>query len=154
MSYEELVIKAEQDGVIVEEYSLQAHDGLCYNDLILIDKHLKTQAEKNCVLAEELGHYHTTVGNILNQKKVNNIKQESTARLWSYNHLIGLTGIIECYKKKCRNLHEMAERLEVTEEFLSEALRHYESKYGLCTKVDNYIVYFKPCLGVVELFED
>lgn len=60
MSYEELIIKAEQDGVIVEECNLQAHDGLCYNDLILIDKKLKTQVEKRCVLAEELGHYHTT----------------------------------------------------------------------------------------------
>lgn len=153
MSYEELIIKAEQDGVIVEECNLQAHDGLCYNDLILIDKKLKTQVEKRCVLAEELGHYHTTVGNILNQKHTSNIKQESIARLWSYNHLIGLTGIIECYKKKCTNLHEMAERLEVTEEFLSEAINCYESKYGLCTKVDNYIVYFKPCLGVIELFQ-
>lgn len=153
MSYEELVIKAEQDGVIVEEYNLQAHDGLCYNDLILIDKKLKTQVEKSCVLAEELGHYHTTVGNILNQKNINNVKQENIARLWSYNHLIGLTGIIECYKKKCTNLHEMAEHLDITEEFLSEALKRYESIFGLCKKVDNYIVYFKPCLGVVELYE-
>lgn len=154
-TYETLITEAEKENVIVKEkrFKKARGNGFIKGNKILINKDLDTQKEKACTLAEELGHYHTTVGNILNQIDVNNKKQEVTARLWSYNCLIGLTGIIECYKHKCTNLHEMAEHLSVSEQFLNEAIKHYESKYGLCTKVDNYIVYFKPCLGVVELYE-
>ena len=34
--------------------------------------------------------------------------------------------------------------IEVTEEYLKEALLCYKSKYGICTAVDNYIIYFEP----------
>ena len=42
----------------------------------------------------------------------------------------------------------MAEHLDVTEEFLKDALDAYLLKYGKCTVVDNYMVFFEP-LGVV-----
>lgn len=45
----------------------------------------------------------------------------------------------------------MAEYLEVTEEFLKDALKRYHQKYGVCTTVDNYIIYFEPALGVVKM---
>ena len=38
--------------------------------------------EKASVLAEELGHYYTTVGNILDQEDAGNRKQEHKARTW------------------------------------------------------------------------
>ena len=41
----------------------------------------------------------------------------------------------------------MAEHLDVTEEFLKDA---YLLKYGKCTVVDNYMVFFEP-LGVVDM---
>ena len=34
--------------------------------------------------------------------------------------------------------------LAATEEYLKEALLCYKSKYGICTTVDNYIIYFEP----------
>lgn len=40
--------------------------GLYFNGNIAIEKKL-TQTQKTCVLAEELGHHYTTVGNILDQ---------------------------------------------------------------------------------------
>ena len=43
----------------------------------------------------------------------------------------------------------MAEHLDVTEEFLKDALDAYLLKYGKCTVVDNYMVFFEP-LGVVK----
>lgn len=84
---------------------------------------------------------------------VSNRKQELEARFAAYNCFIGLLGIIQAYKNSCHNLHDMAEFLEVTEEFLSEALNCYRSKYGICTKLDNYIIYFEPNLGVMELLQ-
>lgn len=44
----------------------------------------------------------------------------------------------------------MAEHLDVTEEFLKDALDAYRLKYGKCTVVDNYMVFFEP-LGVVDM---
>ena len=118
---------------------------------IAINHTLTTNAEKNGILAEELGHYYTTHGNILNTQNVSDIKQEQRARLWAYNKLIGLQGIITAYKHGCTSLHEMAEFLEVTEEFLNDSLTAYRQKYGCYTKLDNYIIYFEPALGVLEI---
>lgn len=100
--------------------------------------------EKSCVLAEELGHYYTSSGDILDQSKVENRKQEYRARLYGYNLKIGLTGLINAYEAGCRNLYEMAEYLGATEKYLMEAIDCYKSKYGLCASLDNYLIYFQP----------
>ena len=128
-------------------------DGLLINKRIAIRKNLSTHTEKACVLAEELGHYYTTSGNILNQNEVTNRKQELRARLWAYNHQIGLIGIIRAYEHGCRNASEMAEYLNVTEEFLQDALNCYRSKYGICVEFDNYIVFFIPALAVMKCLD-
>lgn len=39
--------------------------------------------------------------------------------------MIGLMELIRCYEYSCQTLCEMAEYLEVTKEFLSEALERY-----------------------------
>lgn len=65
--------------------------------------------------------------------------------------MIGLMGIIRSYEHGCRNKHEMSEYLGVTEEFLGEALERYHQKYGEFTTVDNYVIYFEPCLGVAKM---
>lgn len=122
----------------------------CDGTIALSDK-IPTQSEKSCILAEELGHYHTTVGDIVQQFSDADHKQEHRARVWAYNRLIGMQGIINSYKRGCSSLHDTADYLEVTEEFLSEALMYYKSRYGLFTVVDNYIIYFEPSLGVFEL---
>ena len=44
----------------------------------------------------------------------------------------------------------MAEHLDVTETFLKDALNAYLLKYGKCTVVDNYMIFFEP-LGVVDM---
>lgn len=89
-------------------------------------------------------------GDILDQSKVENRKQEYRARLYGYNLKIGLTGLIRAYESGCKNLYEMAEYLDATEEYLKEAIDCYKSKYGLCTSIDNYIIYFEP-LAVIKL---
>lgn len=73
-----------------------------------------------------------------------NRKQEYRARLYGYNLKIGLSGLIRAYEAGCRNIFEMAEFLDATEEYLREAIQCYRSKYGICVAVDNYIIYFKP----------
>jgi len=150
--YETLLHEGENHKIQITEKDFKSDaKGLIKGNRIAIRKDIPTSIEKACVLAEELGHHYTTVGNILDQTKVMNRKQEYIARLWGYNRLIGLRGIIDAYENKCRDLHDMADYLEVTEEFLQEALTTYRSKYGLYTKIDNYIIYFEPNLGIIKI---
>lgn len=82
MKYEQLLTAADQEGLLVKEQPLIEHDGLIRGNRIAIRKDIETQAEKSCVLAEEIGHYHTSSGNILDQNKVESRKQEYRARLY------------------------------------------------------------------------
>ena len=103
--YEDLIQEAYDQGVIVKEICLKSNsDGLYKNKkiAIAINKNtLFTVSEKNCVLSEELGHYYTSCGNILNLSDIKNAKQEHQARLYAYDKLIGLTGLINAWKSNC-----------------------------------------------------
>lgn len=152
MTYEELLIQSDSKDIQVKEVPLREDDGRINGNRIGIRKDIPTQAEKSCVLAEELGHYHTTYGDILDLDNVQNRKQEFRARMWGYDRLIGLKGIIQTYKRGCRNPAEMAEELDVTEEYLLEALNAYRSKFGTRTTADGYVIYFEPSLAVMKLY--
>ena len=148
-NYEKLKDEANKEGLDVKEKDLRANKGRIKGNRIAIKKDM-TETEKACILAEELGHYHTTVGDILDQSLAENRKQEHRARVWAYRNAIDLTDIISAYKRGCRNRYELAEHLGITETFLTGAIEDYKARYGLCTRVDNYVVYFEP-LGVLEL---
>lgn len=149
-NYEMLLEKAESRGLSVKEKPLEYNDGRIRGNKILIRSTIPTRRQKAAILCEELGHYETAVGNILDQSITANRKQELRGRIWAYNRLIGLTGILRAYKAGCRNRYEMAECLDVPEETLQEALDYYRSRYGVCTQIDNYVIYFEP-LGVMEM---
>ena len=150
MTYDDVLKEAEDTGLIVKEKPLKSSDGRICNNRVAIRRTIPTTIEKTCVLAEELGHHHTSVGNILDMNDVRNRKQERQARLWGYNKLIGLTGIIKAFRAGCQSRHEVAELLDVTDEFLKECIDCYRDKYGVCTEIDNYIIYFIPHLAVME----
>lgn len=151
MNYETLLKEADSQCLVVKEKPLRANNGRIKGKRIAIKKNMST-TEKACVLAEELGHYYTSNGNILDLSKTENRKQERRARLWAYKKAFDLVDLITAYKYGCRNRYELAEYLDVTEEFLQEALGIYKEKYGIYRKVDNYIVYFEP-LGILEIYE-
>ena len=153
MNYEDLLIETNKEGISIDEnfYFESNLKGLYIDKNIALASSLETSTQKKCVLAEELGHYHTTVGNILDQSKVENRKQEQRARAWAYNKMIGLNGLTKSYEHGCKSLHETADYLNVTEEFLSDALEYYKNKYGICTTVNNYVIYFEPTLGIGKI---
>ena len=150
MTYEQLLAHSDEAVLVVREKPLKYNDGRIKGNRIAIRQNIETQKEKACVLAEELGHHYTSSGNILDQTKVENVKQEQRARMWAYNKQIGLYGIINAYKRGCRNIHEMADYLDITEGFLRDALEAYRLKYGQCVDIDNYTVYFEPYLMVAD----
>ncbi len=148
-TYEDLLTEADGNSLITREKNLWAHSGRIKGNRIAISRRL-TETEKKCVMAEELGHYYTGIGDILDQSSVSNRKQELRGRIYAYNKLVGLIGIINAYRHHCQNLSEAAEYLDVTEEFLADALKYYRSKYEKSVSIDNYVIYFEPYFGVFE----
>ena len=151
-AYECLQNKACEDGIyIIEKDFSESIKGLYCDGTVAINENIETTAEKACVLAEELGHHYTSVGNILDMTDVQNRKQERQARLNGYNRLIGLSVLIRAYEAGCSNRFEIAEYLEVTEEYLQECIDCYRDKYGVGTTVGDYYIMFIPNLRVWKI---
>lgn len=151
MTYEELKTKHKDLNIVEMDLSeVKGLKGLYFDGNIALERKM-SQTEKSCVLAEELGHYYTTSGNILDQTDVSNRKQEYRARLYGFNLKIGLIGLVRAFEHGCRSASDIAEYLDVTEEYLKEAVNCYRSKYGVYATVDNYVVYFTPTLGVLKI---
>ena len=151
MKYNALLNEANAEGISIKERPFKTYDGRIKGKDIYLRKDMNT-AEKSCVLAEELGHYYTTVGDILDMNVSENRKQERQARLWGYNRVIGLFGLIRAYEHGCKDKYEIAEYLDVTEEYLEECIECYRDKYGIYKEIDNYVIYFIPHLIVFKKF--
>lgn len=151
MSYEELLREADKLGIIVKELDLKTRKGRCCGNKIAIDKKLSIK-EKAGVLAEELGHFHKTVGDISNQKEIANRKQELIARRWGYEKSVGIIGLINAFNNNCRDAYEIADFLGVTKEYLDESIDYFRCKYGTRYEIDEYIIYFIPNFGIYKSF--
>lgn len=149
MKYNALLNEANAEGISIKERPFKTYDGRIKGKDIYLRKDMNT-AEKSCVLAEELGHYYTTVGDILDMNVSKNRKQERQARLWGYNRVIGLFGLIRAYEHGCKDKYEIAEYLDVTEEYLEDCIDCYRDKYGEYKIVDNYTIYFIPNLMIFK----
>ena len=149
MKYNALLNEANAEGISIKERPFKTYDGRIKGKDIYLRKDMNT-AEKSCVLAEELGHYYTTVGDILDMNVSENRKQERQARLWGYNRVIGLFCLIRAYEHGCKDKYEIAEYLDVTEEYLEDCIDCYRDKYGEHKIVDNYTIYFIPNLMIFK----
>ena len=143
-NYEELLNEAAASDITVIEnadFKSQSH-GLIYGDVIGLNKNIKTNTERSCILAEELGHYYTSTGDIIDQTDVRNRKQEHRARMWAYAKLLPLQFFVLAFKHGCRSVHETAEFLDVSEEFLIDCINAYYSKYGAFIEYGEYLFMF------------
>ena len=127
-AYEVLLHEACSLGLIVKEINLITRKGRCVGNRIAIDKNIKTDAEKACILREEISHYKTTVGDITDQTKISNIKQEKSARNTAIQKLCSLDKIIEAIRKGATSKYEIVEILNITEELFDEAVAYYTCK--------------------------
>lgn len=153
LTYEKLLFEAEKEGIeVLDHYCIGRFKGLYIENTISINEKIKNKIEKKCILCEELGHYHTSYGNIINQSEIENRQQERKARAWAYTRLVNFSRLIEAYQEGICNRYELAEFLGVTEKFLIDAIKYYKEKYGICYKYKNYVIYFEP-LGVLENYE-
>ncbi len=151
--YENLLLEAENRGVNVLELNIGTNKeyGKCIDNLIIINSNMNN-SQKYCVLSEELGHHYKTVGDITDQTKIENRKQEIIARRWGYEKLIGIVDLINAHNRGCRNRYEVAEYLNVTEEFLEATLEYYRCKYPDYHNINNYWIKFNNGLEVIKKF--
>ena len=127
---------ADKEVHVIEKYDMGNDpdhppiDGLYIDGCVALSSDLQTTAEKSTVLAEELAHHDLTVGDILDLRDPSNRRQEQKARTLAFDRLIGLSGLDKAIKHGCKNRYEVAEYLEVTEQFLQEAIDRYKEIYG------------------------
>ncbi|GGI44347.1 membrane protein [Paenibacillus marchantiophytorum] len=154
MLYDKLLKEAAALSIDVSERNLlPTTHGLYADNTIWINKRLSTRVEKSCILAEELGHHHTSAGDITDQSDVRNRKQELLARQWAHHKMIPLERLVDAHNAQVKGRYEMAEFLGVTEEFLQAAIDRYLEKYGLYIILnEQYAIKLEP-LGVVEIFQ-
>lgn len=143
MLYESLLRELKEDYLIVEKPMPDSMGGLNGERVIWINSYLN-EIEKACVLAEEIGHAKTTVGNILDLTDPKNRKKEIKARRWAHKKVIPLQRLVDAHNEGIRNKYELTEYLDVTEEFLSEALEWYQNEFGIKTNHDGYEITFDP----------
>ncbi len=152
LPYSHLLRLAEQHEVYVFEALMEPRNKGLYGEGAICINQSMSQTEKQCILAEELGHHFMTVGDILDQSKLDNRKQERRARVWAHEYLIPLTQIVQAHRDGICNRHELAEYLGVTEAFLHEGIERYKEKYGMLVRVGDVHLCLDP-LGVIEMFD-
>lgn len=152
-SYERLVDECDKQNITVVEKKFKSNaKGLWKNNKIGISSNIETIKEKYCTLSEEYGHYKKTYGNILNQKDIKNKKQEIIARRWGYNKICGLDKIYSALLNGARNRYEIAEMLNVTDEFFEKAIKYLKLKYGCSTYFKGILFIFEPNFGILEKY--
>ena len=117
--------------------------GKCIGNLIIINNRVN-EYERLCVLYEELGHFNLTIGDITDQSNLNNRKQESIARRWSYENLVSPEDIINAILSGIDNIYDLAESLNITEDFLIQSIKHYKNKYGIYYVGKTHLLTFEP----------
>ncbi len=152
MEYMDLVNEAYMKDIDIVEIPFNKNiKGLYCDKTIGLNKNIKTTTEKKCILAEELGHFYTTSGNIIDNSILCK-KSENTARRWAYMRLISLSDFIDAFNYGINTFEDLASYLDVTIPFLKETINFYKKRYGIKTSIDNYIIFFEPSFSIVKKF--
>lgn len=126
-----------------------------YKPMIFIDKRIINNANTYIsILSEELGHYFTTHGDLVEESESNNdslikIKKENLAREWASNFLINNDEFVQALLDCINTKYDMCEYFNVNYEILDtkinsilrderkykeikETLKQHEFQYNLC----------------------
>lgn len=152
MEYIDLVNEAYKENIEIVEMNFNDNiKGLYCDNIIGLNKNIETATERKCILAEELGHFYTSSGNIINNSILCK-KSENTARRWAYKRLITLNDFIDAFNYGINTLDDLANYLDVTLPFLKETINFYNRKYGVRAVLDDYIIFFEPCFSIMKNF--
>lgn len=142
MKYENLMLKYPNIN-FYEKKMPEGLSGLYYDNVIEIDRYL-TYRRKNEIVAEEIGHFEKTVGDISDYSCLKNRKQEELARRWAIEAIVSLDSLIECHTQNLRTAEEISFHLEITPNYLIKAISYYKVKHGNSYEYKGYWFNFIP----------
>lgn len=119
-----MVVAAEEIGCKVYETDTGRFDGLIIGNHIFLRAGMSDR-RKVCVMAEEIAHKLYTVGDISDQSKVENVKQEKFARKKAFEKLLPINAIYKAFKEGYVQPWELADYFNLDEQFIKDALIHY-----------------------------
>ena len=125
----------EEENIILEEVNFKQSniEGIYFkvpglSPTIGIHKNIVTDTRKYIsVLAEELGHHFTSIGDLSAEcitytQKINKSKQEKRARIWAANYLISDEEINRAIIQNIGNIYALSIHFNVTEEIIKYKL--------------------------------
>lgn len=118
-------------------------EGVLIDNNIVIDSGA-APCKKNRVLRHELEHYYTCPYNLLKSSKALQDKMEHIAHRRTIAKLVPINSLICAFLSGLSSPWEIADALQIDEEFLTFALNMYHSVYGYNYKYRGYIINFKP----------
>ena len=86
-----------------------------------------TVCERACWIAEELGHHHTGHNLVLQYRTADDWRAEARARRWAHMRLLTPDAIYTA-ARNTDDIYEIAEALNVSEEFLRESIDDFQAK--------------------------
>lgn len=119
--------------------------GFILNQDIYINKQ-NSKTKQLETLAEELGHYETTVGQIVPVKTEKDRIQERKARRWGRMKIVTLRGLIDCYNSHLLTSEEVADYFEISIGYFWDAIADIKGKLGEKFMFDGY--YFDLSCGL------
>lgn len=144
--YERLIDTVHNDGIEVVEFDFTSDriHGLYSDGCVAINKNLPSD-EKLVTLYEEWGHSKVNSGNLLNQKCLNNRKQETAARRWAYEKFMPVEKFIALIiEHRPADTWELLEIMHVPYPYLCDLINYYQQKYGPYKEFDNGCIWFQP----------
>ncbi|MEO1772947.1 ImmA/IrrE family metallo-endopeptidase [Candidatus Enterococcus ferrettii] len=140
--YEDLLDDVYKE-VPVLEMDLSEHEdkAFYYRNAIFIDRNLPA-IKKREHLYEEYAHFLYTVGDISNQDRTDNRKQETLARNRAMSMSINLESIIDSYNQGLREYWEVAEYLGFSVAYVYKSVQEIKKIYGLIIEYKNYVLKF------------
>ena len=89
-----------------------------------------------------MGHHFTASADIYNLDTAEQRKQEQRGRRWGYEKILPLETIIDAVIDGYDNIALLTEELDVTPEYLQDALIYYNQKHGPKLEYHDHIVIF------------
>lgn len=149
--YEKLMCSFSELDYVFDHLMPQKQKGMIFNSTVYLNPN-QSGTELNCTIAEEIGHYLTSIGDISKQDTNEKRKQERKARDIGATLVVTPEGIINCFENNCTSAWECAEFLDVTEETFKDAIKYYHRKHKIIKTENNYTIFFR-CDGTVSVYK-
>jgi len=98
--------------------------------VILLNSH-RPESVQTAVMVEEIGHYHTCVGNALDQDNVVAVKVEMAGQQIAYKATVPIQSLKAALASGICSLWEPAERFGLPDKFIREDYEYYKRKGSL-----------------------